>query len=391
MADLGGAAVLDQLRHRSGLLRDPAEDRIDFVHRTFQEYLAAAEAVDADRVGDLVGRAHLDLWRETIVLAAGHAGTRQREELLNGILDRADAERKYARKLRLVAASCQETCTSLPVRVAERIDAAIDKLLPPRRSTDPAALAAVGPGLLRKLPRSLAGLSETAAARTVETVALIGGEETRELLRAYAVRQDAKTVEALVEAWSYFPAEDYACEVLAVIRLESVPVVVKHAGQVRAGRTVPGITRVGIPLGLAEREGVFREIATYPDLTFLSVQIRADETLRALTRTPLPRLTMLSVHSTRRMTKAPDLSAFTALEAFVLGGFDVSGWHDGALGTPAELWHLMLSDCTLDATAPFPFSALPSPTHVTLERCRRTDGSPLTDLALPGVVVMRWD
>ncbi|MYR26184.1 MULTISPECIES: NACHT domain-containing protein [unclassified Streptomyces] len=391
VADLSGAAVLDQLRHRSGLLRDPAEDRIDFVHRTFQEYLAAAEAVDADRVGNLVGRAHLDLWRETIVLAAGHAQTRQREELLTGILDRADAERKYARKLRLVAASCQETCTSLPVGVAERVDAAIDKLLPPRRSTDPAALAAVGPSLLRKLPRALEGLSPTVAARTVETVALIGGEEALGMLAAHAVRADAKNVHALVEAWSYFPAERYARDVLAVMTLESFFVVLKHAGQVRAGRTVPGITAVGIPQRLAEHKGVFQEIAAYPHLARLSVYLRSDDTLRALTRTPMPRLTTLSVRSTRGTTTAPDLSAFAALEAFVLGKFDVSAWRSGALGTPPELWHLMLSGCTLDATAPFPFSSLPSLTHVTLDDCRRTDGTPLTELNLPGIVVMSRD
>src|SRR5690606_14313956 len=96
---LDGNEVLEQLRHRSGILRSPAKERMDFVHRTFQEYLAANEAAEEDRIGNLVGRAHLDLWRETIIMAAGHANTRQREELLGGILDRAEEEPRHARTL----------------------------------------------------------------------------------------------------------------------------------------------------------------------------------------------------------------------------------------------------------------------------------------------------
>jgi hypothetical protein len=35
--------VYSLLLHRSGLIREPAEGRVDFVHRTFQEYLTAAK------------------------------------------------------------------------------------------------------------------------------------------------------------------------------------------------------------------------------------------------------------------------------------------------------------------------------------------------------------
>ena len=56
---------------RSGLLREPAAGRVDFVHRTFQEYLAAKAAVDNDEIGLLVTNAHDDQWREVVVMAAG--------------------------------------------------------------------------------------------------------------------------------------------------------------------------------------------------------------------------------------------------------------------------------------------------------------------------------
>ncbi|WP_181043670.1 NACHT domain-containing protein [Actinokineospora auranticolor] len=67
------AAVLDHLLQRSGVIREPAGGRIDFVHRTFQEYLTAREAAEHGDVGLLLDHAHRDNWRETVIMAAGHA------------------------------------------------------------------------------------------------------------------------------------------------------------------------------------------------------------------------------------------------------------------------------------------------------------------------------
>jgi hypothetical protein len=88
---------------RSGVIREPVPGRIDFVHRTVQEYLAAKQAADLGDMDLLVRNAHHDEWRETIVMAAGHANEPLRRELINGILGRAQAEPKRARRLKLLA------------------------------------------------------------------------------------------------------------------------------------------------------------------------------------------------------------------------------------------------------------------------------------------------
>ncbi|MGW1887652.1 NACHT domain-containing protein [Streptomyces sp. NPDC001970] len=243
---LDGDEVLEQLRHRSGILRSPAEGRMDFVHRTFQEYLAAKEAAEEDRIGNLVGRAHLDLWRETIIMAAGHANTRQREELLGGILDRAQEEPRHARTLRLLAAACQETLPSMSDSLADRLDEAVTKLLPASRKTDPPALAAVGPSLLRWLPRSLGQLTEKAAAQTVRTVALIGGEESLELLVGYVSDKREDVVRELIGAWNYFDADVYADDVLSRLRLAGREVLLTHSGQLHAASRLRSLERVRI-------------------------------------------------------------------------------------------------------------------------------------------------
>ncbi|MFI9118153.1 NACHT domain-containing protein [Streptomyces bikiniensis] len=241
-----GDRVLEQLRHRSGILRSPAEGRVDFLHRTFQEYLAAEEAAEEDRIGNLVGRAHLDMWRETIIMAAGHANTRQREELLHGILDRAECEPRYARTLRLLAAACQETLPSMSEGLAKRLDEAVAKLLPARRETDPPALAAVGHSLLRWLPKSLGGLTEKAAIQTVRTVALIGGDDSLKLLSGYVGDGRREVVRELINAWDYFDAEMYVREVLIRLPLSENVVSLRHSGQTHSASCLPWMTQIKV-------------------------------------------------------------------------------------------------------------------------------------------------
>jgi energy-coupling factor transporter ATP-binding protein EcfA2 len=55
--------VLEHLLRRSGVLREPVPDRIDFVHRTVQEYLAAGQLVEDEDVEAAIDKAHLDQWR----------------------------------------------------------------------------------------------------------------------------------------------------------------------------------------------------------------------------------------------------------------------------------------------------------------------------------------
>jgi hypothetical protein len=310
-----GARVLEQLRHRSGVLRSPAVGRVDFVHRTFQEYLAAEEAAEEDRIGNLVERAHLDLWRETIIMAAGHANRPQREELLGGILDRAEVEPRHARKLRLLAAACQETVPEVSEGLAGRLDEAVEALLPPRRETDAPALAAVGTSLLRSLPRSLSGLTEKAAAQTVRTVALIGGEEALALLEEYAQDPPAHAVRALLNGWNYFDADAYVDRILSRLSLEDQRVHLTHAGQWRPFLQLHSVTSFSID---------------YPFEDFTTIG-------------ELPQLRQLFCFELRGEVDLSVLQAHTSLEFLMLSG-DLSMSLTGleALGELPELGYLLL-------------------------------------------------
>ncbi|MFF5832846.1 NACHT domain-containing protein [Streptomyces bacillaris] len=79
--------ILTHLLNRSGLLQQHADDTYQFIHRTFQDYLAAKEFVEDDHLNELLRHADEETWQDVILLAAGHCGRRELAVLVSGLLD----------------------------------------------------------------------------------------------------------------------------------------------------------------------------------------------------------------------------------------------------------------------------------------------------------------
>ncbi|CAL9359333.1 hypothetical protein SUDANB121_00642 [Nocardiopsis dassonvillei] len=173
--------VFDHLLVRSGLLQTPAVDRVSFLHRTFEEYLAAKALVEDDSLPLLVRNAHDDQWHETVVMAAGHAAPAQREELVRGLLTRSDRERRNRDRLLLVAFACLETSPRLSEELREEIHTRVRGLLPPRNATHVRALSLVGEAALPLL--AAAPPANAREARwTIEAAGAIGGRGSAALI-----------------------------------------------------------------------------------------------------------------------------------------------------------------------------------------------------------------
>lgn len=80
-----GIKMLDFYVERAGLLRKPVKGSVEFEHRTFQEYLTANEITRRSRIADLSQRINDPRWHEVVVLAAGLAVDRDRNDLLKVI------------------------------------------------------------------------------------------------------------------------------------------------------------------------------------------------------------------------------------------------------------------------------------------------------------------
>lgn len=221
--DLEVEGVLQRLLERTGLLREPTPGEVQFVDRSFRDYLAAKEIVDAGDLDFLVEQAHLDHWYDVVVSAVAQARPNELDYILRALLDGNTASKADPRlqdRLHLVAAACLAQADGLDGGdTRERVEQAAARLIPPTTLDEAEALARMGPFVLDLLPGPQ-GVSPEQAAGVVRTVALIGGEGTperlAELVTVGAAGAESTVIDELLRAWrrSSDP-EEYARSVLA--------------------------------------------------------------------------------------------------------------------------------------------------------------------------------
>ncbi|WP_086839899.1 NACHT domain-containing protein [Amycolatopsis kentuckyensis] len=348
--------VLNHLLERSGVLREPVPDRVDFVHRTFQECLAANEATEQDHVETLIDRAHLDTWWETIVMACGHAKHHQAGKLLRGILDRADEDPRYARHLRLLAAACLETVSNAEPAVISRVEDVIkETLVPPRSIRETQSLATIGRRVLRYLPPSLDGLSDAVAAASVRTAALTAGNDAFELLRSYA--QDSRQVVQfqLSRAWRYFDPERFATEVLSDSPLANGTLQVFATRMLPHTRELKHLTKVYALLPSSEEQANFEFLENVPHLRGLSVHLPDDAVIDVTPLCVQREIEDISLYFAHRYTNTARLGKISSLKSLTL--FRNSPWQSiESLGKLHQIEELHLDQVHhlngIDALAP---------------------------------------
>lgn len=142
--------LLSYLLERTGLLREPGGGLIDFVHRTFQEYLAACAAGAEWQEQFLAKQADDDQWHETIMLAAGTGtgGVSFGRALIQALLTRAQRNRSARAKSQQVrktcfalSLGCLENLRQQDPDLRDAVLAHLEALVPPRSSSDARILA----------------------------------------------------------------------------------------------------------------------------------------------------------------------------------------------------------------------------------------------------------
>ncbi|WP_053850027.1 NACHT domain-containing protein [Streptomyces sp. NRRL B-24085] len=233
VARLGDAqCVLDHLLLRSGLLREPAVDAIDFVHRTFQDFLAARAAVEEGDFGLLAAHADRTQWEDVIRMAVAHARPKECANLLKDLVDRGD--RLGDRRVHLLAMACLEHVAELDEDVRTLVKARASRIIPPRTIEEADALIKVGPMVLELLPGP-DKLTEWEAGYVLETAAGIVHDAALPLLAQFCAAPWPRVRERVVDAWASFDAVRYAREVIAHLPAEDI-LTVRTPGQLAALR-----------------------------------------------------------------------------------------------------------------------------------------------------------
>jgi hypothetical protein len=123
---------------RSGILRTPEKDKIDFIHKSFQDYLSAYEVYREDDWGFIANNAHNITWYETLILSMGFASERKSQQVIRRILDQHDE------KSIIIAAACASNTSSLSPKLRNTITQQLSCIIPPKSASEANRLARAG-------------------------------------------------------------------------------------------------------------------------------------------------------------------------------------------------------------------------------------------------------
>ncbi|MCX5127835.1 NACHT domain-containing NTPase [Streptomyces sp. NBC_00347] len=316
-AALGDApAVFDHFLQRSGLLRESAPDTVDFIHRTFQDFLGARAAVEEGDFGLLAAHAADDQWEDVIRMAVALARPRERVTLFQDMLALGDGteEERIRFRVYLLAAACLEHATTLEPAVRAAVEERTARLIPPKDEDEARALAQVGPLILDLLPGPDAVGSADAARHVVIAASHVVSDATIPFLARYAAERESplRVRSQLVWAWSRFDTARYAEEIIARLNPEDLDFTVTSDEQVRL------LERLGVSVKSLDVRGdpSWEVLASYlsrhaltslqlkdrdlPDLSFLEGQTRL-ETFTALHCSPVTDLSPLTALPLRNL------------------------------------------------------------------------------------------
>lgn len=298
--------VLSYLLTRSGLLRSPIVGHVNFVHKTFQEYLAANAAIEDDEIEMLIAHASDDQWREVIIMAVGHAQRRQREDLFSGLLQVcAESDPDSRTRVTLLTVACLQTAAQLDIEIQRKVELVARDLLPPKTMDEAASLAPVGEMALETLthypPTSIAE-----AAASIRLASLVAGEQAVKFIAEVAERIEGLQYEVL-RAMSAFDPAVYAQRVLARGRFHS-ELTVTDESVLRYVGVIGTLERLLFETtSLADLSGLGTRP---PRLTFMRLSVPARSSFQGIER--WKGLTHIEVEIEHLL---PDLSAFGLLES----------------------------------------------------------------------------
>nr|WP_307783704.1 NACHT domain-containing protein [Streptomyces spinoverrucosus] len=233
-------SILRHLLVRSGLLREPAPDTVEFVHRTFQDYLGAKAAVEDGDFGLLVRGAADEQWADVIRMAVAHARPRERADLLRELVASTHQLEDPARaRVRLLALASLEHATELDPGVRAEVERQAEELMPPRTAEEARALASVGPLALELLPGP-EGLSDEEARAVVITASVVGTEAALPVLTRFRSHPSLAVRAQLTWTWYRFPTMRYGTEVIAHLHEDDLFFAAQSRGHLRFLRELGG-------------------------------------------------------------------------------------------------------------------------------------------------------
>ncbi|GAA3843528.1 NACHT domain-containing protein [Streptomyces phyllanthi] len=269
--------ILRHLLIRSGLLREPSVGTVEFVHRTFQDYLGARAAVEDGDFGLLVRSAVDEQWADVVRMAVAHARPRERAELLRDMTTSAERlENAESMRVRLLALASLEHATELDPRVRADVERNASALIPPRTTEQARALAEAGPLVLELLPGP-EGLTDEEARAVVVTASLIGTDAALPVLARFRSHTALPVRAQLCWSWERFAPGPYGQEIIAHLPENDLYFSARSTEHLRILRELGGRSRLQLVGDFGPSE-----MAALPPGKVTHLNVRANEELSGL-------------------------------------------------------------------------------------------------------------
>jgi Leucine-rich repeat (LRR) protein len=313
------------LVERSGILREALPERIDFLHNTFKEYLAAERFVAQGELDLLVKKALDTEWQPVVLFAVGTRTPGVASRIVRGILESSQwsvlgmvtFRGELLRPNALFAQRCRAAALYLDPDLSHELEKNLKTLFPPQNTEEAESLASLGELALAHLEKWTADPEQQAAA-CARLLRLVGTQRARQMLEDALDDRRLRVVSELARA-------------VDPLRLRLIRT------RVLEGRTLPeDISRevkdvrglADVPKGTVERLNLtgtgVSDLAPLAGLTALQTLDLTRTGVSDLT--PLASLTalrILDLRGTRVSTLAP-LARLTSLQQLYLIGTGVS-------------------------------------------------------------------
>lgn len=300
--------VLDHLVERTGILREPVPGQIDFIHLSFQEYLAGQAAADDDEVGLVLANAEHDQWRSVVLMTAAHARPAMCVELMRGLLDKARAADGPSHVTYLLM-HATGYARFVPADLRNEIQSIAPPLVPPKTVEEAQTLAPLGELIIDLLERELP-LPFEAVEASIRALSLIGG--ARSLALIARIIGDLYIVnDEVLQPWPYFDVEDYVREVFPRIRRDAL-LGLSDVRLVGYLDQLPPLRRLWLPVPLQ----TLVSVAVPPSVDELRLFRRPRQELTGLERWSNVR--ELTIEFTNTVARLDPVAAIAELETLII-------------------------------------------------------------------------
>jgi hypothetical protein len=220
---LTGDTSLHFFLERSGILREPLKGKLDFAHRTFQEFMAANAAIAEGDVGVLLSNASKAQWREVVVLGAGLARHAERADLIRSLIRTGDEDKSIRPHFYLLAVACLDAAVDVDNALRSEVEKRIRSLFPPINISNAMQIAEAAGEMAVPYLKRKGYLNSKQSIACIRALAMIGTREAIAALAGHATGSTGSVIREVVRASDRIDPEMYLEVVVPQLNPRDLP------------------------------------------------------------------------------------------------------------------------------------------------------------------------